>query len=93
MLMYRVQIELPPYPDYESLVRKLTLAVECVSVPTRPFRFIYPIFPAGRQLGLIENRGYLAYFWRTSPLSISGFEFAYPLMSLLVLALSPISVL
>ena len=36
MLMYRVQIELPPYPDYESLERKLTLVVECVC-PYPPF--------------------------------------------------------
>ena len=61
MLMYRVQIELPPYPDYESLERKLTLAIECVSVPNRCFRFIHPIISPGRPLDLIENRGYLAY--------------------------------
>jgi len=30
-----VQIDLPPYTDYASLEQKLTLAVECVLVPTR----------------------------------------------------------
>jgi hypothetical protein len=41
MLMHPlVQIDLPPYTDYASLEQKLTIAVECVSVPTRYFTFI-----------------------------------------------------
>ena len=60
--MYRlVQIALPPYTDYESLERKLTLAVECVSVRTRRFTFIYPIASSGRPLDLIKNRGHRTY--------------------------------
>lgn len=62
MLIYPlVQIDLPPYTDYASLEQKLTLAVECVSVLSRCFTFIYHIASAGRQLALVKNRGYLPY--------------------------------
>ena len=35
-----VQIDLPPYTDYASLEQKLTLAVECVSIPTCYLRIL-----------------------------------------------------
>ena len=54
-----VQIDLPPYTDYASLERKLTFAIECASIPTRGFTFIYT--SAVRPLDLVKNRGCLAY--------------------------------
>ena len=69
-----MQIDLPPYTDYASLEQKLTLAVECVSVPTRCFTFIYHIASAGRQLALVKNRGDLAYLN-----GLRSFQIPYPL--------------
>jgi hypothetical protein len=57
-----VQIDLPPYTDYASLEQKLTIAVECVSVPTRSFTRIDTIASAGRLLDLVRSREYLVYF-------------------------------
>lgn len=75
MLIYPlVQIDLPPYTDYASLEQKLTLAVECVSVLSRCFTFIYHIASAGRQLALVKNRGYLPYLN-----GLRSFQIPYPL--------------
>lgn len=42
-----VQIDLPPYTDYASLEQKLTLAVECVSIPTRYLRILMTLHLQG----------------------------------------------
>lgn len=61
-----VQIDLPPYTDYASLEQKLTLAVECVSVPSRYFTCIDTITFAGRLLDLVRSREYLVFVYLTT---------------------------
>lgn len=79
MLMYSlVQIDLPPYTDYASLEQKLTLAVECVSIPTHCFTFIYPIVFAGRLLALVKNKEYLAYLAPFGPYPLSHSDARLP---------------
>ena len=42
-----VQIDLPLYTDYASLEWKLRFAIECARIPTRHFKFTYPIISTG----------------------------------------------
>jgi HECT-domain (ubiquitin-transferase) len=49
------RIVLPPYKDYASLEHKLTLAVECVSLPYAPRRYPLISMPIERLLASDEN--------------------------------------